>query len=64
MAIGEVASYVTFLFIGILGVYIGLSSIVYLKDPNYMILLGGTGIIIVTIMSIIDKKRNKRPSNI
>jgi len=63
MTIGEIASYITFLFIGIFGIYIGMYSIFHLKDSNYMILLGGVGIIIVTIMSIIDKKRHKRPLN-
>lgn len=57
MTIGEMASCILFLFIGALGIYIGLSSIGHLKDSNYMILLGSTGIIIVILISIVDKKK-------
>lgn len=52
MTVGQIASYITFLFIGMLGIYIGLYSIAHLKDPNYMILLGGVGIIILSIIDI------------
>ena len=61
-----IGSYVTFLFMGVLGIYIGIYSIVHLKDPNYMILLGGTGIIILTLIFIKDeyKQKNRKSSNI
>jgi len=58
MTIGEIMSNVTFLFIGFLGIYIGIKSIGHLEDPNYMIVLGGVGIIFVIIISIVDKKKS------
>lgn len=52
MTIGDIMSNVTFLLIGSFGIY------VHLKEPNYMVLAGGIGIISVVICSIIDNKRS------
>lgn len=66
--IGLIGTYVIFIFMGVLGIFIGIDSIGHLKDPNYMILLGGTGIIIVILISVIDKhkdkEKDKRSSNV
>lgn len=54
MTIGEIMSNATFLFLGSFGIY------AHLKEPNYMLLIGGAGIISVILISILDsKKRNK-----
>jgi hypothetical protein len=57
--IGLIGTYVIFIFMGMLGIFIGIDSVMHLKDPNYMILLGGTGIITLILISIIDKYKNK-----
>lgn len=56
MTIGEMSN-ATFLFLGSFGIY------AHLKEPNYMVLAGGIGIISVVICSIVDNKRNKYKRN-
>jgi hypothetical protein len=63
MTIGYIISNVIFLFIGSLGIYIGIASIGHLEDPNYMCLIGGIGIILVIISSIVDKNRGNYVRN-
>lgn len=59
MTIREIASYVIFLLIGLFGICIGLFGILHLEEPNYMILIGGIGITIIILMSVVDKKNNE-----
>lgn len=61
--IGDMVSYMVFLLMGGFGIYVGIYSIMHNKDPNYMILLGGIGIIIVILTSIIDKNKDKKKNN-
>lgn len=55
---GEIVSYMTFLFIGVFGIYVGLFSLFHLKDQNYMIMIGGIGIIIVVVSSMTHNHDN------
>ncbi len=57
MSVGEIMSYLTFLFIGVFGIYASI------KETNYMILIGSIGIIAVIISSIIDTIVDKKRRN-
>lgn len=62
MTIGEIMSYVIFLFMGLLGLLIGLMGIVHLREQNYAIIIGSAGIIIIMLCGIIDHIRKKKTS--
>lgn len=62
MTIGEIMSYVIFLFMGLLGLLIGLMGIIHLREQNYAIIIGSAGIIIIMVCGIIDQIRKKKTS--